>query len=250
MGIMDLFRGGQAPQQVQQTQQEQAAQAAQQQTNGQPVVQPNPAADPTKTGAEVSPLERHKDLWQTNPDDKSAPSFDPNNLFQMDQTKLSEQLNQMDFLQGADPKLLQQVAEGGENAVVAMAQLMNTVARKTLEASIHVGSNMTKGALTQAMPAVDSKINDNLRRQRVNSELQALNPALSSPLAQPIVGAIQEQLLKKHPDASEQEVARMAAEILSSFADESKSPTANSGNSAQSFDWDIYYTGKAGGQNG
>ena len=247
--VMDMFRGGKPSQEVQQTQQQQQQTQQQQTTNGLPVQQPNPAqTEPQVPAANVSPLDSFKDLWQNNPEaaKNSAPSFDPATQFQLDPAKLRETTAQVDFAKNIPAQDLQAIAQGGEAAVAALGNILNTSLREALNTSLMASAGMMQQGFTQAIPAMDSRITKQVTARQVSSQLQELNPMLNHPAAAPILEAVKERLIQQNPNASSREIADMAVEFVNNFASVAQKPQSQQAagqNAPAGTDWDKFYKG-------
>lgn len=193
-----------------QTQNGQQAQAAD------PSMQPAKVEEPKK---EVSPMDQFAELWK-NPDRKEgepAP-FNPSQIFNLDQKSMSEAVGKINFAQSVTPEQLQAISAGGEDAVAAFAQALNSVAQTTMTMSTTAAAKMIEQAMTGASGAMDSKIAQQVKLNQVSSQLQETNPALNHPAAAPILEGIKQQLVNKYPTASPSEITKMAGEYLSNFA--------------------------------
>lgn len=241
--VMNMFRSPAAatPEVTQEMQQQQQA-AQGQTTNGLPVTPANPAADPTQVEEQVSPLDAYKDLWENKPPaEGSSPEFDPSNMFNTDPAKMREAMQQIDFTKSINPADMEQVLQGGEGAVKALVNILNSTNRETLNAAIMASANMVQSGFTRAVPALDGRVNRQVRDHQVTSQLQETNPALNHPAAQPMIQAVKAQLLQKYPQASSAEITRMTNEYVGGFAATfAAKPEATPQSSSKETDWSQY----------
>lgn len=162
-----------------------------------------------------SPLEQHKDLWQTPAIDKDAKP--PEDLFAIDQTKLGEAAGKLDFAKVVKREQLDAISRGGEEAVTAFASALNAVAQQTWQSNVATTSAFMKEAFAKKEAELDARISSALRNQGIDSAL-ASNPVFNHPAAKPVVGAIARAMSNKYPDASPQELQAMAAGLLAEIA--------------------------------
>jgi len=218
MSIMDFFRPGTAPvPQANANQQQQPTQNGQQQTPANPSLQQDPvAADPA---AAVDPMEKFKDLWAPVVKPEGAPAdFNPSAIFNLDPKSMQEAVGNINFAEGITADQLTAIQAGGDEAVKAFAQVLNQSSAKAMSLSTQAAAKMIEKAMTEASGAMDKKINSGVKLNNVNSQLQELNPALSSPAAAPMVQALTTQLTQKFPMSSAAEISGMVTEYMTNFA--------------------------------
>lgn len=231
--LASIFGGGAQPQQAPQQQQQPTGQSAntpqQQAMHGQiPANLPNPpSADNPGVPANgmgtdaVAPLDDFKELWQTTPNDPKS-----DQLFNIDQGKFSAAVGKLDFARQIKPELLQAISQGGDAAAQALPQVMNQVAQQAFMQSTLAIPKIVEQALAKHSATLDDRISQSVKKSSLSDGIKTANPALSHPSAQPIVAAIQQQLIQKYPNASPSELNDMANKYLSSFADVVKAPAA------------------------
>ena len=247
MSILDMFRGTPAPaqqQQVQEVKQQQQQLESQQQTNGQPVIPPNPAAKEQ----EVSGLDRFKDLWQTPAKQEGEEEvFDPSNMFDLDPKKLQEGLKGFDSTKGISPEDLTAITAGGEGAVAALARVLNASNQATLQAAITAAGGMTQSAFGRAIPSLDGKIRGTVRETAIGTQLRTSSPLMKNEAAKPMLAALATQFATKHPEASPEEVVAMVDDYMVTFGESMglQKPTAASKQQSQASqvkDWGEWFT--------
>lgn len=212
MSIMDFFRGG--------NQQQAPAVPT---GEGSHVSPANPSMDnPAKPNPEPEKLglDKFEELFKPiDPNDPNAPKdFDPSNIFNIDPAKINEAVQNINFSDVITSEMMTKINEGGEGAMQAMAQAMNAVAQKTFSTSILANAKMTENALTIANQHLGSKFDRQIKQNKVADSLRTANPALDHPAAKPIVTALEGQLALKYPQASAEELTKMAQSYLESFA--------------------------------
>lgn len=246
MSIFDMFRGTPAPAQVEQIQQaKQTQQDAenQQQTNGLPVVQPNPAAKEQ----EVSGLDRFKDLWQT-PVKKEGEedTFDPSNLFDLDPAKLQAGLKGFDTTKGISPDDLKAIAAGGEDAIAALGRVLNASSQATLQAAITAAGGMTQSAISRSIPSLDGKIKSTVRDTSIGTHLRTASPLMKNEAAKPMLSALATQFAGKHPDASPEEIVAMVDDYMITLSEsmgmQRPGATSKQMKASEEKDWGKWFT--------
>lgn len=173
-------------------------------------VVPQGAANPP---APPSPMDQFKDLWQPpeNKEDDSA-SFNP------DPQKIMEAASKVDFTKILNKEALAKVQAGGDEAVQAMASLLNQTAQAVYGQSTVAASKIVEQALSQAEQKFASKVPTLVNTKAAQAKLLASNKALANPAVAPIVSMIQEQLALKYPNATSDELADMAGEMMKGAA--------------------------------
>lgn len=240
--INEFFRSGAQPSNVNQPhnnqQRQQDKPLAQHQPNADPSLianQPNNTAangDPNKANEAISPLDAHKDIWQTpTPKDGQQP-VDPFSqpLLSTDPAKLAEAARKMNFAQGIDPALVQKALAGDPQALLAA---INTASQNAFLAASNLTTQVTEGAVSTNNKRVDSVLEKKFTEFMLNQQ-RSDNPVLQHPAAQPMLDMAKKQLLAKHPDKSPAEIHKMAEGFLSDFASTLQGNTSNAGSSSKS----------------
>lgn len=219
MSIMDFFRPGNAASQ-QPVAQPQQTTNGQQQTAPQPGMQgQQPTPDLAAVAEPVGDLDAFKDLFTPVKKDPDAPAdFNPGAIFNLDPAAMQEHISKIDFASAVTKDQLAAITEGGEGAMAAFVQAMNGVAQKTFQTSTIAAGKMVEQAMSQASQAMDKKIDGQVKQNQVSTKLLETNSALSHPAAAPIIGMIKAQLIAKYPSASADDIAKLANQYASEFA--------------------------------
>lgn len=257
MNIMSLFQqavgGTQAPatQQTQQTQQTPASGAGNP-GNIPPNSNMNSTAgagtDPngvvpagTANVAAASPLDAFSELWKNDPNaaNPDAPYFAP------DFASIQKAASAQDFSGAITAEDLQGIAQGGEAAVKAFASAMNRISQDVYARSAYAATKIAESGLTRAESRIKGSVPEIIRRSTVSESLRSENPAFSHPAAQPMIGAIQQQMATKYPNASAAELRTMATDYLTNFASLVNPPKDTTGTKtkANEPDWDSLLLG-------
>ena len=160
-------------------------------------------------------MDSFKDLWQNTDTPKTDDS-----LFSVDPKALQSTVGKMNFLGSIPPKVQEALKTGGEEAVKANLYLMNQVAQQSFAQSAQATAKIVEAALAKQAEAFESKVSQVVKKQGMSENLRSSNPVFAHPAAEPILQGIQSQLLSKYPNASQQELAQMAQNYLSTFASE------------------------------
>lgn len=228
MSIFDIFTKNTQPVQQQQSPQQQQAQAQSQpgnlpanagelQTANGAGTAPNgtvPATVATQENTVKSGLDAFADIWNTeaNQGAQGQP------LFNVSHDKMIEAARKQNFTAGINPELAAKITAGGPEAVVAMMEMMNTVAQNAYAQSAFAGTQLITGALDKSQFAKASDIDSRVKALGLDANLRTENPMFAHPAAQPLLQSVQAQLLTKFPNATPAELTKMAQDYLISFA--------------------------------
>lgn len=173
-------------------------------------VSQNPTQEIKKEG-----LDQFTDLWKPS---ESPTGAENNQLFNVDPAKLMEAAGKLDFSKAVNPEQLQAIAQGGEGAMQAFAQAMNKVAQTVYAQNAMATTKIVEQAIARTKDGFLGELPQHIKRQQVNDSLRNENPAFSHPAAAPILGALQQQLSVKFPNATATELTSMAKSYLENFA--------------------------------
>lgn len=162
-----------------------------------------------------SPLDNFTDLWQNAPTDPTQPQ----NIFKIDQKKLIEASQRLNFTNSITPEQLAAITAGGEAAQKAFAEAMNAVAQGVYAQSAFATGSIVEQALKRAQEQQDARLPSMIKSMNVRESLQQENPIFSHPAAAPLIQAIQQQLTVKFPGATAAETKEMAMSYLQNFAE-------------------------------
>lgn len=173
-------------------------------TGAEPPANPSPQSQATQ-----SPTDKFKDLW-SNVDQPTNQA--PN--FKLDPQQLSKVSSSMDFTRSIAREDLAKIAQGGEEAISALGNVLNAFGREVFGASAQFSSHMTDSGYQSASKIIDSGLPGAIKRQLTEQQIYQSNPKLKDPALQPLVGALQSQFSAKHPNASAQEIQDMVNEYM------------------------------------
>lgn len=170
----------------------------------------NGAVPQTKEG-EVNPLDTYNDLFKPKEVDPNAPPAQTVAV-EFDQAKVVEGLGKMDFMRFADPKDLAAVAAGGEGAVVALGNLMNSVMRQSMLMNSQFSASAANKAADFAYQRANQGIPEMVRGQLTNNQFS--DAASQHPALQPLVQTLSAQYRQQFPKATPEQVATQVREYL------------------------------------
>ncbi len=203
---------------------------------------PNNPIAPAVQPAKPEGLDQFNDLWK--PPVESPDTTQQAGMFNVDPQKLMSAAKQIDFSKAITADQLGAISRGGQDAVTAFAQALNTVAQTVYAQSAHASTKIVEQAIKQSQESMRAELPSHIKRQTVSDNLRAENPAFSHPAAAPILGALQQQLTVKFPSATSSEISRMAQDYLTSFAGalnpKQQQSAAQQPQTDAGMDWDKY----------
>jgi hypothetical protein len=246
MGIMDMFRGGSNVN---------AANPVPAQTpvatNGNPPVPAptnvspggNPPNDGSNPGVQGVQEPNFANLWEAPKEtDPQLPSFDPSKMFNLDPQKIAEAVKQIDYSKAISQEQLAAVTAGGEGAVQALANIMNSVAQQTTQVSMMGAAKLVEQALGKANETMDARMAEEIRKNQISRDLREKNPLLASQEYSPMVSALEAQFRIKYPTASAPEITKMATDYLTKFAQGiTKTGSSAASDTPAEFDWGAHF---------
>lgn len=202
------------------------------------VVPAQPAA--ATPSPDAPQLDTFSALWQ--PEQNPQPNQP---LISIDPKALADAARKTDFTKMISQEQLTAIGAGGEGAMQAFAQAMNSVAQGVYAQSAFAATKIAEQAVERASARFTSEIPAHVKKLQVSENLRSDNPALSHPAASPILGAIESQLTMKHPQASSAEISKMAKQYLDNFATAINKPKDDAAAAAkvkvdQGTDWSTF----------
>ena len=198
---------------------------------------------PQNSATPPSPLSKFEKLWEPTPVDPNAPTPAPG-IKDVDPGKIMEAAGKVDFAQILSREDLQKVAAGGEEAVAALTTLLNKTAQTVYGQSAFAASKIVEKALAEAEGKFTEKIPALLQQRGAQELLLQQNKQLSHPAVAPIVEMMREQLVQKYPNATSQQIAEMAQEMMKGaatvFAPTPSEDPSKKSSKPKDEDWDLY----------
>jgi hypothetical protein len=193
-----------------------------------------------------SPEDKFEKLWETTPTD---PNVAQGGVGENPLTpeKMLEAAGKIDFKRVLDPESLRKIAAGGDEAVAAMAELLNKTAQTVYGQSTVVAQKLIETQVQKARDEFTSQLPSLVKKQTMQESLLAENPAFKKPSVAPVVTAIQNQLAAKYPNATAAELNQLAKEYLKAAAEDfnptpKQEPTA----AERGVDWDQWVESSRG----
>mgnify|MGYP000614999569 CR=1 FL=1 len=215
-------------------------------TQATPQTAPNgvvPQQQETKPAEPPTPLDPFKDVWQT-PKTEGA---DPNQgmFANLDPQKLMESARKVNFSGALTQENMQKIQAGGPEAIQALQESLNSVAQTVYAQSALATTKIVEQALGKQKEQYDAQLPTMVKKFSTNESLISSNPLLQNPAIQPLVGALQEQLIRKNPNATsaeiQQQVTDYFAALGNTFAPKPAAPSASQKKAAEAEDWDKFF---------
>lgn len=191
-----------------------------------------PAATPAPTAAPVpgtgSSLDNFKDFWQTPTTADGKPVAQPPNpaqpIFNFDPTKVSTAAKGLDFTKDVNPETLAKVVAGGQEAVPALLELLNSVQQNAYTAMMLQTGSLFNQGIAKHSETLMTTLPTQIRQQQLQ-QLPTANPVLNHPTAQPLVNALRTIAFNNNPNASPADIAAKVDAMLTNFATELSAST-------------------------
>lgn len=216
-----------------------AAPTSSQQTAHNGVVPPGGSEPPAKE----SPPDKFATLWEPpKQDENNKPSAESG----LTPEKMMEAAGKVDFSSILDQENLKKISAGGDEAVQALAQLLNKTAQVVYGQSTVVAHKLVETAVNKAKQEFAGQVPGMVRKQQMKDGLQSQNAAFKDPSVAPVISAVQSMLEQKFPNATATELNDMAKEWMISAAGKfnpAKPETKAPGSDSE--DWDAYVGEKA-----
>jgi len=192
----------------------------------------------------ASPLDVHKDVWQTAKTEEVKPLFE-----NFDPAKIRELLSKNDIVgKVVTPDILAKIKAGGDDATSALTQALNALGSSVLADSTIATKTIVESALQKQQERFLAQLPGIIRSASAKDALMTANPILSHPTIQPIAEALQAQFLGKNPNATQAEINTQVMDVISAmgqvFAPKPKTPEKGPGSAKKDeTDWDALFLG-------
>lgn len=188
-----------------------------------------------------SPDAKFEKLWETPATDPKDGPQDPNSGLTPE--KMLEAAGKVDFKRILDPALLQKISAGGEEAVAALAEMLNKTAQTVYGQSTVVAQKLVETQVARAREDFQRELPNLVRKQAARESLLSENPAFNKPTVAPIVAAVQQQLQQKYPNATVSELNTLAREFIQvAITDLSPATKKSAAPQDTGIDWDDWAT--------
>jgi hypothetical protein len=195
-------------------------------------------ADPAHTQgpATQSPGDKFKDLWEPPKTEKQEPPADSG----LTSEKMLEAAGKVDFTKVLDQESLKKIATGGEDAMQALAQLLNKTAQTVYGQALVVSNKIIDQRLADAESKFAERVPGMVKSSAMRESLLRDNPTFKDPAVAPVVAAIQAQLATKYPNASSDELNQMAKEYFKDASGKLNPQEPPKATAEDNFDWEAW----------
>lgn len=200
---------------------------------------PAPEAAPNSPTPSPTPMEGFKDIWNTVP----TSGEDPNaSIFaNLDPNKVMESAKKLDFTKAIPQDVLAKIQAGGPEGAMALAQAMNLVGQTGYAQSAIATTKIVEAALKKQAEQFNASLPTLVKKFSANESILAENPLYQNPAIQPLVGALQEQLIRKNPNATTAEIQQQVGDFFKSLATSfAPAPVAPKTGKGKEEDWSAF----------
>ena len=171
-----------------------------------------PGSGAAGTGTGESPLDAFKTLWDTPTDGDGKPIVPASNTpsVAFDPAKVAEAIGKVDFLSQIPQDLLAKATSGGAQA---FSQVVNQSNRAVFMMAAASFTKLMEQTTANQQKQLEAMIPDLVRKHGARDALMS-DPVFSHPAVSPLVEAVSAQIQRKHPQATQAQVADMARKYL------------------------------------
>lgn len=164
-----------------------------------------------QTNNTTNPLDIFKGMYDTPDSSKEvkAPRFN------LPADKLAEVTKSMNFTSNADPELMAKALSGDTKALV---DLINHAGQQSYSNSMSHLSGLSDEYMNSRLSFEDKSFGSKVKQELTNSELSANTTNFNHPIVKQQLTDTARALSKQHPDASPQEIAKMAKDYITTLA--------------------------------
>jgi hypothetical protein len=172
------------------------------------------------------PMSGLDNLWDNPPiDEKNKKPEFKGYLPEIDPKKFQEQLGNIDFSRNINPDTLAAFGRGGEDAMKALPDLINSIGRQTFSMAFNASSRMTKAGLDSVEKRfMDDLIPGAISDRLTDDELSGASELARHPKYAPMYRQVKSQLTARYPKATPQQIVEATNKYLSDFANDSTKP--------------------------
>ena len=161
------------------------------------------------------PEDMFKDLWSNDPKQEEQQGIN----FNIAPDKLQELATKnIDLGNLMTPDLQQRIMAGGQDALAALTEAMNITGRTVYANSIQGTTKLVQMAAQDAEARITASLESKFKLMGLNDHLANTNPALQDPMLKPIVESCKAQVVKKFPNASSTEIAKITDQYFNQIA--------------------------------
>jgi hypothetical protein len=164
--------------------------------------------------APAAPVDPFATLWENTPDTNTPAGLN----FNIQPEQLSEIASKMDFASLIPNDIQQRIIAGGEDALKATLEAQNITSRAVFQQSAMATTKLVEAASKNAEDRITASLESKFKLMGLKDHLQTTNPALQDPSLRPIVDNVQQQIVKKFPQASSREIQEMTDRYFNDIA--------------------------------
>lgn len=182
-----------------------------------------------------NPLDVFNGMFNTkDANEVKAPSFS------LPPDKLQEVAKSLNFTSNIDPELMSKALGGDAKSLV---DIISHVGRESYSNSMAHLSGLSNEYINSRLAHENNSLGSKVKEQLTNTELGANTPNFNHPVVKQQLVQTAQALAKQHPDASPQEIAKMAKNYISELASAiapQGTTNAQSNDAASVTDWEKY----------
>lgn len=208
--------------------------------------------NPGNAPAPKSPLEQFKSLFNTeqkvDKDGKPIVEANDTRYLPINKEDVAKAVAQLDFTSGdATINEMMEKFAGGDASV--LPQIINQALKQSYMQQTLLTSELMEKLGNQVSERIQKEIPQRFKDMSSRSSLES-DPLFKDPAAQPVVNAIRQQILQKHPEASAQDVQELTKTYLRGFAQLVNGNNSNAnhgtenpfGNPREDVDWGAWFS--------
>jgi hypothetical protein len=162
----------------------------------------------------AAPVDQFANLWENDPN--SAPPAGLN--FNINPEQLAEISNKLDFAALVPLDIQQRIMSGGEDAMKAMMESNNIISRAVYQQNAMATTKLVELAAKDAESRIAASLESKFKLMGLKDHQATTNPALQDPSLRPIVDSVQQQIVRKFPNANSREIQEMTDRYFNSIA--------------------------------
>ena len=185
-----------------------------------------------------TPLAQFEKLWETVPNPTPGTETPPATPA-LTAEVIGNALKNANFTAAIPAEHFAAISAGGDEAAVALQQIVQSVASTAITQSLLIGNKLQEKAISEALAKQAAEIPGLLRSQSTSDHLKNTNPVFNNPAIKPVVEATKQQLLQRFPNATPQEITQMTQDYIIAMG-QAFAPAATTDESGQAVDWNQY----------
>jgi len=183
-----------------------------------------------------SRLDPFKDMWEPITTEASPTGLP----IAIDKAKLAEVIGKADFSKSLNPESLAAITAGGEGAVAALVDVINTNSRQLLTQTTLATDQMVQQAFEGYNTAQTKNLPQLMKAQGLSNNLSE-NPVFNNPAVVPIIEAVKTTLAANNPNATVAQLTEMAHNYIEVMGEAfTPKPAVDPNSTAATTNWDKY----------